>query len=107
MYGFGLGSMQQKWQANPDERWKDWVIIGAGSVSLVVGVIMPLLWPMQGLTSHSHMAASANLAQARLEAREYGAERRQEIRKRVQEHKEVQKDEELGHCDDQTDTNRK
>jgi hypothetical protein len=37
------------------------------------------------MTEKRHLAAAANLAEARREAREYGFERRREIRKRLKE----------------------
>ena len=40
------------------------------------------------MADHNHRAAAANLAQARREAREFGHERRKEIRRRVQEYRE-------------------
>lgn len=57
---------------------------------------MPMLWPVRGLSEKRHMTASANLAEAQSEAREFGAERREEIRKRVREHYEIQKYSEQG-----------
>ncbi|KAL4246800.1 hypothetical protein ABKN59_008023 [Abortiporus biennis] len=88
MFGGG-GMYPPNWNSPPTEEdiWKDRVIIAVGIFSLSIGVFMPLLWPLNNIDK-VHLAASANLAQARREAREFGHERRQEIRKRVQEHRE-------------------
>lgn len=40
-----------------------------------------------GPSNQTHLSAAANLAQARAEAREFGAERRIAIKKRVEEHR--------------------
>ena len=49
--------------------------------------IAPTLFNLS-MADHNHRAAAANLAQARREAREFGHERRKEIRRRVQEYRE-------------------
>lgn len=55
--------------------------------------LAPLFWPGLGVADQRHTAAANNLAQARREAREFGHERRLEIRRRVQEFREVEKEE--------------
>ncbi|CCM05592.1 uncharacterized protein FIBRA_07820 [Fibroporia radiculosa] len=85
----GLGESSE-WAA--DRRsdgigWRDRLIISAGILSLGVG-LAPIFWPGIGVDDQRHQAAAASLAQARREAREYGQERRREIRRRVQEFRE-------------------
>lgn len=53
----------------------------------VGAAIAPTLFNLS-MADHTHRAAAANLAQARREAREFGHERRKEIRRRVQEYRE-------------------
>lgn len=47
-----------------------------------------MFWSGLSIADQRHLAAANNLAQARREAREFGHERRKEIRKRVQEFRE-------------------
>lgn len=57
--------------------------------SVVLSLAPVMIWgPLGGHRDTMHMTAAANLAQARREAREFGEERRREIRKRVQEYRE-------------------
>lgn len=56
----------------------------------MIGIGPALWWSSTSIADQMHHAAAANLAQARREAREFGAERREEIRKRVKAHKEGQ-----------------
>lgn len=67
-----------------DEAWKDQVIIIVGLASLVVGFV-PALLSLHTIPDARHRSASANLAQARSEARTFGDERRAAIRARVAE----------------------
>ncbi|PCH36476.1 hypothetical protein WOLCODRAFT_166953 [Wolfiporia cocos MD-104 SS10] len=78
---------QPEFAAEADDGWKDRLIIAAGILSLGVG-LAPIFWPGLSVADKMHMAASANLAEARREAREYGHERRLQIRRRVREFKE-------------------
>ncbi|CAL1713886.1 unnamed protein product [Somion occarium] len=84
---FADGFPQKKWEASPDDRWKDRVIFAVGILCLFVG-IGPAIWSPTHGADQVHAAASTNLAQARREAREFGEERRQEIRRRVRENQE-------------------
>lgn len=100
--GFGK---KREWEVSPDDRWKDRLIFFTGVVvsvllspssdneprtqCLFIG-IGPGIWSSTHSANQAHSAASANLAQARSEAREFGAERRQEIRRRVKESQESQ-----------------
>ncbi|KAK7676634.1 hypothetical protein QCA50_020377 [Cerrena zonata] len=84
--GFGR---KREWEASADDRWKDRMIFFTGVVCLFIG-IGPGIWSSTQYYEQVHTAASANLAQARSEAREYGSERRQEIRRRVKENQENQ-----------------
>jgi len=76
-----------EWSASADDRWKDRLIIAAGMLSLGVG-LAPFFWSGLSVADQRHFAAANNLAQARREAREFGHERRVEIRRRVQEFRE-------------------
>ncbi|KAN0129358.1 hypothetical protein V8E53_012842 [Lactarius tabidus] len=62
-----------------DEAWKDQVIIVFGLAALVVGFV-PALLSLHAIPDARHRAASANLAQARADARTFGDERRAAIR---------------------------
>ncbi|EIN06343.1 hypothetical protein PUNSTDRAFT_145600 [Punctularia strigosozonata HHB-11173 SS5] len=73
------------WSWDADDAWKDKVIIAGGLVSLVIGLGPIFVWNPMQMTEKRHLAAAANLAEARREAREYGFERRREIRRRVKE----------------------
>ncbi|OBZ74060.1 hypothetical protein A0H81_06493 [Grifola frondosa] len=81
----------REWTASADDRWKDWVLISIGIMSLGAGLGPALLWPAHNAGWKTHINAAANLAQARRDAREFGEERRREISRRVQEHKQSQK----------------
>ncbi|EAU90721.2 hypothetical protein CC1G_03990 [Coprinopsis cinerea okayama7 len=62
---------------------KERTIFVLGIIALIIGVYPSfVLYPFQ--LDKNHKAAVVNLAQARSEAREFGSERRAEIRKRVQ-----------------------
>ncbi|KAH9921083.1 hypothetical protein B0H21DRAFT_827182 [Amylocystis lapponica] len=78
---------QQEWTASADERWKDWLLITAGLLSLGAGLAPALLWPFMGVADQMHLNAAANLAHARREGREQGPRRREEIRRVVQQNK--------------------
>lgn len=56
-----------------------------------------MYYPIQN-AEKMHLSASENLARARAEAREYGEERRREIRRRVQEARENKSDVRLLGC---------
>ncbi|KAH8091712.1 hypothetical protein BXZ70DRAFT_952958 [Cristinia sonorae] len=83
----GFGRPRAEWNASPDDRWKDWAIICIGIVSLGAGLMPLSLWTAKSYSDATHQAASANLAAARRDAREFGTERREQIRQRVQEFK--------------------
>ncbi|GJE85381.1 J domain-containing protein [Phanerochaete sordida] len=86
----GFGAAQHDWHASSvDDEWKDKVIICVGLFSVVLSLAPVMIWgPLGGHRDTMHMTAAANLAQARREAREFGEERRREIRRRVQEYRE-------------------
>lgn len=103
-FGFAhSGPGHRGWTASADDRWKDKVIVVVGLLvrnlrlgqyscsdaaqSLGAGLGPVLLWPVHDMSYKSHLNAAANLAQARREAREFGDERRETIRRRVREHK--------------------
>lgn len=57
--------------------------------SLGLSLAPAIIWgPLGGRSEQIHMSATVNLAQARREAREFGEERRREIKKRVREYRE-------------------
>jgi hypothetical protein len=110
MYGHGYaypGSHENAWTASPDDRDKDNLLIAIGALVCVVhshlGVVLKVLqclavavgpsfiWSHRQHMEEHHLTASANLARARHEAREFGEERRVEIKKRVQEFNEGKK----------------
>ncbi|KAH7906633.1 hypothetical protein BJ138DRAFT_610925 [Hygrophoropsis aurantiaca] len=78
-----------QWTAKADERWKDWSLMVFGTMLVISGLGPMFMGPM---SSERHRSAAANLAEARRDAREYGAERRREIRKRVREYQ-IEKEE--------------
>jgi len=84
---FGFGERRANWNAFGDDRYRDWAIIVFGLLALGCGML-PALWYPQYIANELHLAASSNLAQARHEAKEFGEERRREIRRRVQENQE-------------------
>ena len=53
-----------------------------------MGLFPSIMYGGPSATRQTHLNAVANLAQARAEAREFGEERRREIRRRVQEYRE-------------------
>lgn len=95
----------ETWSASADERWKDRVILfvglmvrllfpallrtAHGSQALGAGLGPALVWPSYTASYQAHVSASKNLAEARKEAREFGEERRKQIRRRVQEYNEL------------------
>lgn len=102
-YEFHSGFARRDFEASADDRWKDRVIICVGVLvcdrhqlveipisfarqCLGIGLAPAVMLGGQG--KQTHLSAAANLAQARAEAREFGVERRQEIRRRVQEYRE-------------------
>ncbi|KAI0040063.1 hypothetical protein FA95DRAFT_1566725 [Auriscalpium vulgare] len=85
-YHARYGTRADVLNSDADEAWKDRIIVIVGLMSLIVG-FAPALLSMSNVHEQRHLSASANLAAARREAREYGLERRKEIRKRVTEYK--------------------
>ncbi|KAI0630460.1 hypothetical protein C8Q77DRAFT_1133143 [Trametes polyzona] len=79
----------QEWPATADDRWKDRIILFVGILALGAGLGPALVWPSYNASYQAHISAAKNLAQARKEAREFGEERRREIRRRVQEYNEL------------------
>ena len=98
------------WNSSADDRWKDWVIIAVGVLvspllvlwwylipwidipqTLAIG-LFPAVWLPAAHYEKTHLAAAENLARARAEAREFGEERRREIRRRVEEMRENKSD---------------
>ncbi|KAK7054816.1 hypothetical protein VNI00_003279 [Paramarasmius palmivorus] len=70
------------WNSNPDERWKDYMIIGFGVLAIAVGVAPGLfLFPVH--IHKRHEAAVFNLAQARSEAKLVGEDRMRETKIRA------------------------
>lgn len=59
------------------------------SQALGAGLGPALVWPSYTASYQAHVSASKNLAEARKEAREFGEERRKQIRRRVQEYNEL------------------
>ncbi|KAI8985637.1 hypothetical protein BD414DRAFT_488732 [Trametes punicea] len=84
-----MSSQPQAWTASADDRWKDRIILFVGVLALGAGLGPMLVWPSYHASYQHHLSAAKNLAQARREAREFGEERRQEIRRRVQEYNEL------------------
>ncbi|KDQ61975.1 hypothetical protein JAAARDRAFT_31462 [Jaapia argillacea MUCL 33604] len=97
-WGAGLGGAEAygEWNATGDDRWKDRVIVAVGLLSLVLGLAPTLFLNPYSYVDQRHLAAAANLAQARKEAREYGMERRKEIKKRVSDYRRLREGEEDG-----------
>ncbi|EKM57719.1 uncharacterized protein PHACADRAFT_138969 [Phanerochaete carnosa HHB-10118-sp] len=87
--GYG-GAARHSWHASSaDDEWKDRVIVCVGLLSLGLSLAPVVIWgPLGGHTDRVHLSAAANLAQARREAREFGEERRREIKRSVREHRE-------------------
>ncbi|KAE9409692.1 hypothetical protein BT96DRAFT_970027 [Gymnopus androsaceus JB14] len=69
------------WNSNADDRWKDQMILAFGIVSIIIGVF-PGLVLLPGNIRHRHNEAVKNLSQAKLEASEYGEQRRLEMKSR-------------------------
>ncbi|TCD60950.1 hypothetical protein EIP91_009265 [Steccherinum ochraceum] len=85
LYADGLGRTGATWSASADDRWKDWVIIGVGVVALGAGLLPVSVWnAKQTYADAAHQTASANLAAARENARKLGAERREQIRRTLE-----------------------
>ncbi|KAH9941290.1 uncharacterized protein BXZ73DRAFT_42063 [Epithele typhae] len=84
-YPHGPGARNQ-WTESTDDAWKDRVILIVGILALGAGIGPAFLWPSYTAGYQAHVDAARNLAQARKDAREFGEERRREIRKRVQEY---------------------
>lgn len=61
------------------------------SQAIGVAVFPSLLYVSPEQIERRHKSAAANLAQARAEAREYGWQRRAEIRRRVREHQDEER----------------
>ncbi|KAF9265429.1 hypothetical protein L218DRAFT_898106 [Marasmius fiardii PR-910] len=72
------------WNSDPDDRWKDYLIIGFGIISLIVG-IAPGVFMYPYYVHKRHQEAVFNLSQARSEARLVGEQRMKEIRNRAKE----------------------
>ncbi|KAG7092512.1 hypothetical protein E1B28_008863 [Marasmius oreades] len=72
------------WNSNPDDRWKDYMIIGFGVISLVIG-IAPGVFLYPYYVHKRHQEAVFNLSQARSEARLVGEQRMREMRNRANE----------------------
>ncbi|KAI0676160.1 hypothetical protein C8Q78DRAFT_372338 [Trametes maxima] len=79
----------QEWSASADDQWKDRIILFVGILALGAGLGPMLVWPSYTASYQAHLSAARNLAQARSDAREYGEERRREIRRRVQEYNDL------------------
>ncbi|KAF9075244.1 hypothetical protein BDP27DRAFT_39987 [Rhodocollybia butyracea] len=73
-----------EWESNADDRWKDHLLIGFGLLSIILGIFPGLvLLPRQMRKRHND--AVNNLAQAKLEASEYGEQRRAGMKNRLKE----------------------
>ncbi|KAL0565953.1 hypothetical protein V5O48_016068 [Marasmius crinis-equi] len=70
------------WNSNPDDRWKDYMIVAFGVLSIVAG-IAPGLFLYPYYAHKRHQEAVFNLSQARSEARLLGEERMREIKSRA------------------------
>ncbi|ESK94548.1 hypothetical protein Moror_8015 [Moniliophthora roreri MCA 2997] len=72
------------WNSNPDDRWKDYAIIGFGVFAICIGVAPGLfLFPLH--IHKRHEAAVFNLSQARSEAKLVGEDRMREMKSRAKE----------------------
>jgi len=94
VYGSGSSGWTEgggAWTASPDDRDKDRFLVAVGLLCLAVAVGPTFMWSHRNHMEERHLSASANLAQARKEAREFGEERRAEIKKRVTEFKKDKK----------------
>ncbi|KAI5117333.1 hypothetical protein M0805_001938 [Coniferiporia weirii] len=91
-------------EESADDRWKDRTIMAIG-----LGIIGLTVFPFivsSSASSMGHASAAQNLAQARREAREFGALRRSEIRKRVREQELGQENEDRNACEGYSDNRR-
>ncbi|KAI0765611.1 hypothetical protein BD413DRAFT_574079 [Trametes elegans] len=76
----------QAWAATTNQTWPDRIILFVGILALGAGLGPLMVWPSYSASHQAHLTAAQNLAQARKEAREFGEERRREIRRRVEEY---------------------
>lgn len=79
----------------PEDRRRDNILICVAFVSALITLLPAFVWsPME--YERRHEEASENLARARQEAREFGAQRREEIRGRVQEFRRLEEQSKVG-----------
>jgi len=86
----------------PEDRRRDNILICVAFVSAIISLLPAFVWsPVE--YERRHELASENLARARQEAREFGTQRREEIRERVREFRQL---EEQSRADFETDRNK-
>ncbi|KAI0339754.1 hypothetical protein BDW22DRAFT_1380502 [Trametopsis cervina] len=108
--GWGAGEFAFSWDDYTDnarsrsktldganDQWKDKVILCAAVLAVGAAIFPSIMYISPQQTDNRHRSAASNLAEARREAREFGMERRAEIRKRVKAQREKdEKEAELG-----------
>jgi hypothetical protein len=70
--------------SSEEDRTKDTFLLVMGGTALLVGLSQLIFVNPMSISDQRHRMAAANLAQARAEGQLYGAERRREIRRRVE-----------------------
>jgi len=73
----------------PEDRRRDNILICVVFASAIVSLLPAFVWSPTEY-ERRHERASENLARARQEAREFGTQRREEIRERVREFKQLE-----------------
>jgi len=75
----------------PEDRRRDNILICVAFVSAIISLLPAFVWsPVE--YERRHELASENLARARQEARVFGTQRREEIRERVREFRELEEE---------------
>ncbi|EIW75286.1 hypothetical protein CONPUDRAFT_147375 [Coniophora puteana RWD-64-598 SS2] len=89
-HGHGHWGGHGRWhgaaEVGRNQSWKDWVIIIGGGLTFIAGTVPYVLSSSASNSNSHHRLAAQNLADARAEAKEVGAARRREIRRRVRAH---------------------
>jgi len=79
----------------PEDRRRDNILICVAFLSAIISLLPAFVWsPVE--YERRHEEASENLARARREAREFGMQRREEIRERVREFRRLEEEPRVG-----------
>lgn len=101
-YGHYYDAPPNNGPMTPEDRRRDNILICVAFVSGIISFLPAFVWsPVE--YERRHELASENLARARQEAREFGVQRREEIRERVREFRRL---EEQGRDDFEADTSK-